>query len=70
MPGVQTNYVVDEHYDPDLFGLDEEQLKLALAAMCVCGHSRGEHMAATGALGSFGGTACNQCWACGTFTSR
>lgn len=67
------HYEVDPQYDPDLQAVlergGEKALAEALAVVCRCGHPRSEHMAATGALGSFGGTACNLCWACGTFTA-
>jgi hypothetical protein len=36
-------------------------------AVCVCGHRRDQHWAETGAQGSFGGSACQACWTCGTF---
>jgi hypothetical protein len=59
--------------DPDLFEARErggqEALDAALAQRCTCGHTRAEHFAATGALGSVGGTACEACWTCGTFTA-
>jgi hypothetical protein len=67
-----TGYVIDPHYDPDLVEARERgphSLAVALATMCVCGHPRSDHMGATGALASFGGTACNSCWSCGTFTA-
>jgi hypothetical protein len=35
--------------------------------LCVCGHTRQEHYGASGALASFGGTACERCWECPTF---
>lgn len=35
--------------------------------LCVCGHAREDHWAETGALGSFGGSACERCWQCPTF---
>lgn len=65
-------YEVDPRRDPDLQAAlearGEKALAAALAEVCRCGHTRGDHMAATGALGSFGGTACDKCWTCGTFT--
>lgn len=39
-------------------------------ALCECGHTREEHMAETGAQGSFGGTACERCWTCPTFRDK
>jgi hypothetical protein len=61
----------DPHYDPDLVEAKKlggmEGLQRALDAICECGHPRSEHIAATGALGSFGGTACESCWTCPTF---
>ncbi len=64
---------IDPHYDPDLQEAvehgGEAALNAALIVTCSCGHSRAEHMGATGALASFGGTACNQCWTCPTFTA-
>lgn len=45
----------------------ERGLAAARAAVCECGHPRSAHFAATGALGSFGGTACEDCWVCATF---
>lgn len=62
------SYRIDRTLDPDLLGLEGEELRVALMRLCLnCGHPRHEHMAATGALGSFGGTACNLCWTCPTF---
>ncbi len=68
---MSARYEVDPHYDPDLQAAlergGEKALAVALARVCRCGHPRSDHMAATGALGSFGGTACDGCWDCGTF---
>jgi hypothetical protein len=65
------SYIVDEYYDPDLVEAQRvggmEELQRALDALCECSHPRSEHIAATGALGSFGGTACESCWTCPTF---
>lgn len=62
------------HYDSDLqdaLEADGEQgLVAARAVVCRCGHTRADHWAATGALGSFGGSACKECWACGTFREQ
>jgi hypothetical protein len=65
-------YRLSEHHDPDLWPLrdDPDALAAARARLCECGHPRSAHMAATGALGSFGGTACDLCWACPTFRPR
>lgn len=41
--------------------------ELTWDAVCTCGHRRDEHWAATGREGSFGGSACQKCWTCGTF---
>ena len=60
----------DPHYDPDLIGLDDQELAAALQRICECGHCRADHMGATGALASFGGSACALCWTCGTFRPR
>jgi hypothetical protein len=44
-----------------------------LDAPCRCGHARRDHNghtedeAPTGAQASFGGSACELCWTCGTF---
>lgn len=63
-------YTVSRVYDPDLVEAREQgRLGEALAAVCVCGHQRHHHFGATGALASFGGTACQECWTCGTFTA-
>lgn len=68
-----SRYVVNEAYDPDLQRAleqgGEKALRVALAAMCACGHTREHHHAMTGSLGSFGGSACGQCWTCPTFTA-
>lgn len=60
------------HYDPDLQEAlvrgGERGLAEARAALCKCGHPRSAHFAATGALGSMGGSACENCWQCATFT--
>lgn len=63
---------IDSHYDADLIaayrsgGMDS--LAKTRNAVCTCGHIRNDHYASTGALGSFGGSACGECWTCGTFT--
>lgn len=64
-------YELDERLDPDLWPHreDPDTLRKLLTAVCTCGHERAEHMAATGALGSFGGSACDSCWSCGTFVA-
>lgn len=66
---MQRPYPLDPRRDPDLWPFRDqpEVLHNLLTAVCVCGHERAEHMAATGALGSFGGSACDSCWSCGTF---
>ncbi len=65
---------INEHYDPDLQEAlergGEAGLSRACAEVCRCGHRRDQHFAATGSLGSFGGTACEECWACGTFVAE
>jgi hypothetical protein len=68
---VKEPYPLDERRDPDLWPLRSKPtvLRRALAARCRCGHARGEHMAATGALGAFGGSACDLCWSCGAFAA-
>jgi hypothetical protein len=63
------DYRIDPDLDPDLMGLEGEQLREALDRMCTCGHPRHEHMGATGSTASFGGTACNLCWSCPTFAA-
>lgn len=65
--GTPYDYKVSEHYDPDLMGLEGAALEAVLDTRCRCGHRRRDHVAATGALGSFGGSACEECWSCGTF---
>ena len=62
-------YPLDERRDPDLWPFKDqpELLRQLLDEACLCGHPRKEHMAATGALGSFGGSACDGCWSCATF---
>lgn len=62
----------DPRYDPDLVAAlergGEQLLGEALTATChTCGHTRRDHAGATGALASFGGSACEKCWDCGTF---
>lgn len=65
---------VDPHYDPDLQAAleagGEAALEAARAEICACGHPRRDHAAATGALGSFGGSACDGCWTCPTFRGQ
>lgn len=46
----------------------ERALAEARAVRCTCGDTRGDHLGATGALASFGGSACDLCWTCPTFT--
>jgi hypothetical protein len=57
--------------DPDLIYVRDHEgeaaMREAQAALCRCGHARGAHYAMTGAMGSFGGSACSQCWWCSTF---
>lgn len=69
---IRGRYEVDPHYDPDLQAVlesgGEKALAVALAVKCRCGHARENHPGATGALASFGGSACDECWDCGTFT--
>lgn len=63
---------VSEHYDPDLWAAlnagGELGLRKSMERDCTCGHRRADHFAATGALGSMGGSACELCWDCATFT--
>jgi hypothetical protein len=70
---VTAAYKIDPRYDPDLLESadqgGEQAVAAALAVVCACGHTRAEHMGATGALASFGGTACEKCWTCPTFTA-
>jgi hypothetical protein len=54
-------------YDTDLVGLTQDARELALRVLCTCGHPRSAHLGATGALASFGGSACERCWTCATF---
>lgn len=69
--GPGATFHADEHYDPDIFKVhDESGVDAAIVAaqvICECGHPRHQHAAATGALGSFGGSACDLCWTCATF---
>jgi hypothetical protein len=65
-------YEPDPRYDPDLVAAleagGEQGLADAMAATCrTCGHTRADHAGATGALASFGGSACERCWDCGAF---
>lgn len=66
-----SRYLLSAYYDTDLWPLrdDPAELRAALDAFCTCGHQRREHNAADGAHGSFGGSACGQCWTCATFTT-
>lgn len=61
---------IDERYDPDLQAAlergGERELARILNVLCHCGHPRRDHMAASGALGSFGGAACDECF-CPTY---
>jgi len=65
-------YEVDGYYDPDLLALlfespSTDRLEAALMVVCLCGHTRGDHFAVGGSLGSFGGSACGECGNCSAF---
>lgn len=60
------------HYDTDLLDAwemgGEAGFRDALAQRCQnCGHAREDHLGSSGALASFGGSACELCWTCPTF---
>jgi hypothetical protein len=61
---VPTARPINAALDTDLVALGGS---INLDDVCNCGHSRRAHYAATGALGSFGGSACEACWTCPTF---
>jgi hypothetical protein len=70
-PDSVDGYRISVPHDPDLVRAwaegGEDAVRAALQVRCECGHPRHEHMGATGALASFGGSACNGCWTCRTF---
>lgn len=65
-------YRAIRRYDPDVFehldAGDWEAARALLLTRCRCGHLRADHGGATGVLAGFGGSACDNCWTCGTFT--